>query len=104
MESRLLFRLFNIKDMARRITPKEASVPEEVQGTEAALNTEEAPVLTAEEAKEDIPAYVEKVLKCHPDQEELYVDPKGGAYTKGTQPNLRGDAILYKNPFYKTNL
>lgn len=52
-------------------------------------------------AVEELPDYAKRVLKLYDTEPELYVTPKGGVFTKGTDPSVRGAAILFKNPFYK---
>lgn len=37
-----------------------------------------------------------------PDYKELYIDADGSMYTPQTTPAIRGKAILYKNPYYKS--
>lgn len=72
---------------------REASVmSEEVQATE---------VLDTEETVTEIPEMADKLLKVFDDYQELYIDTKGGVYTKDSQPNIREGAILYQNPHYK---
>jgi hypothetical protein len=48
----------------------------------------------------EIPDEVKKILQRYPAEEILYVDRFGGVFTPGTKPDLAGNAILYKNPFY----
>lgn len=72
-------------------------------------NTPEAPaeVKKTSEGKtttaqsEDIPEDVKAILKCFPNEEELYVSKYGGTFPKDSEPFVRGNAILYRNPFYK---
>lgn len=45
--------------------------------------------------------YTLDVLKSFPANESLYVDKHGGAFTADTPKLIRGNAVLYKNPFYK---
>lgn len=47
-----------------------------------------------------IPRHVGDVLKVYPKYQNLYVDDKGGAYTEDTIEAIRGEAELYKNPYY----
>lgn len=54
-----------------------------------------------EEKPVELPAEVEKILKMHPSEQELYVDNHGGVFTKGTPKQLLKKAVLYSNPFYK---
>ena len=42
------------------------------------------------------------ILGKFPDYKELYIDADGSMYTPQTTPAIRGKAILYKNPYYKS--
>lgn len=41
------------------------------------------------------------VLKAFPMYEFLYVDKRTGSYTPDTSKTIRGNATLYKNPYFK---
>ena len=89
-------------DMAS-VGMQEASVMSEgMQATEA-LGSEETvtEALGSEETVTEIPEMADKLLKVFDDYQELYIDTKGGVYTKDSQPNIREGAILYQNPHYK---
>jgi hypothetical protein len=47
------------------------------------------------------PPSVEAILKSFPTYESLYIDSHGGIYTPNTAPVVRGNAVLYKNPYHK---
>jgi hypothetical protein len=47
------------------------------------------------------PPFVEVMLKAFPGYELLYVDSHGGTYAPNTSPQVRGNAVLYKNPYHK---
>jgi hypothetical protein len=50
----------------------------------------------------EIPDEVKNILKVFADIPELYVNPKtGGTFDARTKPSIVGNAILYKNPFYR---
>lgn len=51
---------------------------------------------------DELPDYAKRVLKLFDNEPYLYVSSKGGAFKPGTKPSERGEAILYKNPFYKS--
>lgn len=51
---------------------------------------------------ENFPPLVEAMLKAFPSHEMLYIDSQGGAYTKNSMPCIRGNAVLYKNPYCKS--
>lgn len=53
-------------------------------------------------SKEEIPVNVLKILKVFNDHEELYVSATGRVFSPEAKPSLRGNAILYKNPFYNS--
>lgn len=79
------------------------NIPEttvEQKKTKASKKTSEGETIAAQ--SENIPEDVKSVLKCFPDEEELYVSKFGGAFPKDSEPFVRGNAILYKNPFYKS--
>lgn len=74
--------------------------PAEVKKPRASKKTSEGKTTTAQ--SEDIPEDVKAILKCFPNEEELYVSKYGGTFPKGSEPFVRGNAILYRNPFYKS--
>jgi hypothetical protein len=55
----------------------------------------------AKDTKEEIPAFVDEILKSHTDYSELYIDSLGGIYAPGTPEPVRGKAKLYKNKYHK---
>jgi len=69
--------------------------------TRASKKKSESETETAAQS-EDIPEDVKAVLKCYPEEAELYVSKYGGTFPKDSEPFVRGNAILYKNPFYKS--
>lgn len=75
-------------------------VPAEVKKPRASKKTSEGKATTAQ--SEDIPEDVKAILKCFPNEEELYVSKYGGTFPKDSEPFVRGNAILYRNPFYKS--
>jgi len=50
----------------------------------------------------DIPAFADEILKTKTAYETLYIDSRGSAYVANTPKNIRGSAVLYKNPHYKS--
>lgn len=50
---------------------------------------------------EEPDSYTLDVLKAFPTNESLYVDKHGGTFTTDTPKSIRGNAVLYKNPFFK---
>lgn len=53
--------------------------------------------------KADIPDFAKKLLKLYDDCEELFVSPSGSVFTPDTKPAIRGNAILYKNPYFNNS-
>lgn len=76
-------------------TTKEADAT--TKETDAAAETE----TIEEEAQEEIPSWVDKVLKSFSNFDELYVTKSGGVLSKNTPKHLVTSATLYKNPYYK---
>lgn len=52
-------------------------------------------------AEHEPDAQATAILKVNCKYQELYIDKQGSVYTIDTLPNIRKNAILYKNPFYK---
>lgn len=77
-----------------------SEVPVEVKKPRASKKTSEGKTTTAQ--SEDIPEDVKAILKCFPNEEELYVSKYGGTFPKDSEPFVRDNAILYRNPFYKS--
>ncbi|WP_418676055.1 hypothetical protein [Alistipes putredinis] len=74
-----------------------AATGEKDTATEKSPKKEQAPKAAAE-----IPAAALAILGKFPDYKELYIDADGSMYTPQTAPAIRGKAILYKNPYYKS--
>lgn len=53
-------------------------------------------------AEPEILANVQRILKAFNNMPELYVSNTGRVFSPGAKPSLRGNAILYKNPFYNS--
>lgn len=51
-------------------------------------------------AEEEIPFNVKRILKLFNNYPELYINNAGGVFTPSAKHSLRGNAILYKNPYY----
>lgn len=90
--------------MARKKNVEE-NEQEQLEVTQETENTGIEPVVAPEPQTTtvtgEIPSHVKKLLETYTKYPALYIDVKGGVYTEATQPNLRGDAILYQNPYYK---
>lgn len=50
----------------------------------------------------DIPAFVDEILKTKTAYEILYIDSQGSSYVANTPKSIRGSAVLYKNPHFKS--
>ena len=66
-----------------------------VAGRDKDLKAEDQPLT-------EIPSQVDEVLKSFRSYETLYVDAQGGFFSPDTPKPIRGTAILYKNPYYKS--
>lgn len=82
------------------MTGENTEASAEVKKPRASKKTNEGKTTTAQ--SEDIPEDVKAILKCFPNEEELYVSKYGGTFPKDSEPFVRGNAILYRNPFYKS--
>lgn len=74
----------------------------EITKTDGTITPSEKPVDTSTETEPEIKLekHVEDILKIYPQYESLYIDSKGGVFTTDTNQNIRGKAILYKNPYH----
>lgn len=77
-----------------------------VQDTAASQEKEQAAETKVEDtaketAQEEIPTWIDKILKSFKNFDELYINKNGGVFTKGSPKNLVASATLYKNPYYK---
>lgn len=77
-----------------------------VQDTAASHEKEQAAETKVEDtaketAQEEIPTWIDKILKSFKNFDELYINKNGGVFTKGSPKNLVASATLYKNPYYK---
>lgn len=101
--------------MAKQKNPIETQLPEGAEsfqptGTDTSvLSSEPQPqaVSSAEKGKEkpgepQPDSFILGVLQSFQAHESLYVDRHGGAYTPDTPTSIRGDAVLYTNPFFKS--
>lgn len=75
----------------------ETKTKTEKQDEEGLNNTPDTNVV------QEIPDNIQRILKIHRNMPELYIDKFGGVFTVDTKPSIRGNAVLYKNPFYKSN-
>lgn len=101
--------------MAKQKNPIESQLPE---GAESFQPTDDDKTVQSSEPQPQVIPPTEKgkekpggpqpdsfvlgVLQSFPAHGSLYVDRHGGAYTPGTPTSIRGDALLYTNPFFKS--
>lgn len=100
----ILFYL-TLKDMARQ---KQSLNPEDVPLQETDINNETEMDKSTAQTKlpvenQEIDSNTLNVLKAFPMYEYLYVDKRTGSYTSDTPKDIRGNATLYKNPYFKKN-
>ena len=77
--------------------------PAEEQAPAAEKTPEKTPKKEpAQKAPAEIPAAVLAILGKFPGYKELYIDADGSMYTPQTSPAIRGKAVLYRNPYYKS--
>lgn len=101
--------------MAKQKNPIETQLPEgaetfqQTDSTETTQSSEPKPeTVSSPEKREEKPgepepdSFVLGVLQSFPGHKALYVDRHGGTYTPATPVGIRGDAVLYANPFYKS--
>lgn len=82
--------------------------PDEVKAreNESAKNESAKNEKTESGSANEIPKFAARLLRLFSNYEELYVSDSGSVYTPDTKPAIRGNAILYKNPYFndlKTN-
>ena len=100
--------------MAKQKNPIESQLPEgaetfqQTTDTPASTQSSEPEAVSSAEKRAEKPSepepdsFVLGVLQSFPTHEALYVDRHGGAFTPDTPVGMRGDAVLYTNPFYKS--
>ena len=86
--------------MARKKTTNPETVQDPVENPD--VTEEVKPITETTIAEEAIPEHAKGVLKAFNNHKELYVSRTGAAFPADTKPSLRGNAILYKNPYYKS--
>lgn len=93
--------------MAQKKTVAKASeqevIKKEEEKVEAPVKVEKPEAISEKTVEiEEIPDYAKKILKLYDSEPELYISKKGGVFSVNTEPSLRGSAILFKNPYYKS--
>lgn len=59
------------------------------------------PVKKTKEKEPEPSGYTLNILSAFPAYASLYIDNQGGIYTSDTPERIRGNAVLYKNPYHK---
>lgn len=85
--------------MAKKITT-DNDTQEETTGQEIVKPEKE--ILTEKPITSDIPAFVDEILKTKTAYETLYIDSQGSTYVANTPKSIRGSAMLYRNPHFKS--
>lgn len=84
-------------------TFQQTDTPASIQPSEPKPETVSSPEKRTEKPGEPEPdSFILGVLQSFPTHEALYVDRHGGAFTPDTPVGIRGDAVLYTNPYYKS--
>lgn len=90
-----------VKEETPASTPKEKQKEQEKQEELASVVPLKKTAAKNGMTEHEPDAQVTAILKVNYKYQELYVDKQGSVYTIDTLPNIRKNAILYKNPFYK---
>lgn len=72
------------------------------ENSEESAKTDEVKPEQKTATENDIPANIQRILKVFKNHPELYVSEAGRVFTPDAKPSVRGNAILYKNPFYNS--
>lgn len=97
-----------VVETTQETTEEAVEQPKDENSEEVTEVKEEEPVAKATKQKKaavaepEIPANVQRILKAFNNMPELYVSNTGRVFSPGAKPSLRGNAILYKNPFYNS--
>ena len=97
-----------VVETTQETTDEVVEQPQTENSEEATEAKAEEPVAKAPKQKKaataepEIPANVQRILKAFNNMPELYVSSTGRVFSPGAKPSLRGNAILYKNPFYNS--
>lgn len=51
--------------------------------------------------EDEVPDYARRIMKLYPEMPEMYINRFDGVFTVNSKPSERGDAILFKNIYYK---
>ena len=83
--------------------PQADPAPATEQTTETTTKTEAKSEPAADAVAQEPDAFTQGILKLHSSQSQLYIDKQGGVFRTGTPERIRGGAILYTNPYFKSN-
>lgn len=61
----------------------------------------EIPVKKTKEKEAEPDGNILNILRTFPAYASLYIDNQGGVYTPDTPGNIKGNAVLYKNPYHQ---
>lgn len=53
-----------------------------------------------ESTEAKIEKHIDDILKVYTQYKSLYIDHNGGVFTSDTNKNIRGNSILYQNPYF----
>ena len=81
--------------------PVQDKEPEKAKEPVQVIETPAQEQKRAATGKTEIPEYVTRILKAFSTYKELYIDIHGGAFAPDSPANVRGNATLYKNPYFK---
>lgn len=92
------------EEVVEQPQPENSEEMPEAQVEQPADQVEKPKASAAKKApvEKDIPANVQSILKAFYNMPELYVSTTGRVFSPSAKPSLRGNAILYKNPFYNS--
>lgn len=91
--------LLTLKDMAKQkqsLNPEDNQEVTIIKDIATDADTTELPA-----ENQEIDGNTLNVLKAFPLYEFLYVDKRTGSYSPDTPKAIRGNATLYKNPYFK---
>lgn len=99
-----------VQEVVETVSEKEKAETTGKSETEEAEKIKEKPKTRKKEVAEtavesedeDIPEQALRILGLYPKEKSLYIGNHGGVYTLDSPQSVRGNAILYKNPFYKS--
>lgn len=95
--------------MARlKNTPEQTGTVEVIENqTEEILDTKDAELelnkeeSSEEQAKEELPKHILKIMEIFYYMDELYISKHGGVFPSNTPESLVKESKLYKNPYFK---